>query len=42
MGMGLPQVLWVLMETLRYIGIVSQPITPSIASALLDQVCGVE
>ena len=30
-------VLWVLMETMRYVGIVSQPVTPTIASALLDQ-----
>uniref|UniRef100_A0A7S3AI82 WHEP-TRS domain-containing protein n=1 Tax=Haptolina ericina TaxID=156174 RepID=A0A7S3AI82_9EUKA len=30
-------VLWVLMETLRHIGILSQPVTPSIAAALLDQ-----
>ena len=31
-------VLWVLMETLRHVGIVQQPITPTIASALLDQI----
>ncbi len=31
-------VLWVLLESLRHIGIVLQPITPRIASELLDQV----
>jgi len=30
-------VLWVLMETLRYVGICSQPVTPTIAASLLDQ-----
>ena len=30
-------VLWVLMEALRYVGVCSQPVTPSIARALLDQ-----
>jgi hypothetical protein len=31
-------VLWVLLEVLRHVGICSQPVTPSIASALLDQI----
>ena len=30
-------VLWVLLETLRFVGIVQQPITPTIAASLLDQ-----
>jgi len=30
-------VLWVLMETMRYVGVVSQPVTPTIAESLLDQ-----
>jgi len=30
-------VLWVLMETMRYVGVLSQPITPTIAKELLDQ-----
>lgn len=30
-------VLWVLMETLRYVGIAQQPITPTICARLLDQ-----
>ena len=30
-------VLWVLIETLRYIGVLQQPITPTIAGRLLDQ-----
>lgn len=31
-------VLWVLMETLRYVAVLHQPITPTIASQLLDQI----
>ena len=31
-------VLWVLLETLRHVGILQQPITPTIASRLLDQI----
>ena len=30
-------VLWVLMEVMRHVGVLSQPITPTIASRLLDQ-----
>jgi len=30
-------VLWVLMETLRHVGILMQPVTPTIANGLLDQ-----
>lgn len=31
-------VLWVLMETLRYVAIVQQPVTPEISARLLDQI----
>jgi len=35
-------VLWVLMETLRHVGILQQPITPTIATCLLDQLAVAE
>ena len=31
-------VLWVLMETLRHVGVVQQPVTPTISRMLLDQI----